>query len=306
MARKTPANKPTTNGSKKTVKKSKRTRRIKPSSTMEAYRRLLLDPCHADFAPPPGLGPGSGLFVRLRKNIVMPAGVGTTSSCALVLNPATGKYTIKAADSASTSVTWPAASDLLSGTLIGSSTVQSYRAVAGCAKWISTGPIGERKGSIHYGYVLDQVAVSGETFTINNLRELLPASIGNSGASKIPEVKWFPSDPADLEFRSKSVTYNADTSSLVYALADLDSVSGICNGYFEVTIVYEWIPDYGSGIASAIVAPPSYSIGQVLSTIGNIGMAAVSSEAGSAAIRYLSGVAYDNVRHSRQIASYEF
>jgi len=166
----------------------------------------------------------------------------------------------------------------ITGTFIGSTAVQAYRAVAACLKWIPTGPLTGRAGVIHRGYAVDRVVAAGDADTFLNLSTICPRTESNTGMST-HEVNWFPADPSDLDFRDAAVDYTDGTGNCVMLGIDIDAVGNgttmTPNGFFEITVIFEWMPNGGNGMVAPIVPPPSFTLGEVLSTFGNIGAAAV-------------------------------
>jgi len=143
-------------------------------------------------------------------------------------------------------------------------------------KWIPTGSVMNRSGLISTGYVLDQVDTTTSVLdaTVPNWQSLCPKSVSNTGNGEPIEVRWIPSGPEDVEFRSNDVVYNADTGSCLIVGRDVDYTTGTSaatsNGYLEVTIVWEWLPSSGAGIVAPLQVGSRSTMQQVLSTIGNL------------------------------------
>lgn len=110
--------------------------------------------------------------------------------------------------------------------------------------------------------------------TVPNWQSLCPKSVSNTGNGEPIEVRWIPSGPEDVEFRSNDVVYNADTGSCLIVGRDVDYTTGTSaatsNGYLEVTIVWEWLPSSGAGIVAPLQVGSRSTMQQVLSTIGNL------------------------------------
>jgi hypothetical protein len=265
------------------AKKAVRSRgkRVVAASGMGAYRALLLDPCNAPFAPPPGLGPGTGLFMRHRtywQPSVASTVTGLTSvSVGISLQPHNGSYISKTATDPLGVSAWTR-TKFITGTFIGSDSVQAYRAVAACLKWIPTGSVMNRAGVVHRGYAVDRVVAAGDTDPLASAAQIAPTTATNAGP-EVHEVKWFPADPSDLDFRDSAIDYTDGTGNCVMVAVNIDATGNgsvaTVNGFFEITVVYEWMPNVGKGMVSTITPPPRYSLADVLGSIENIGMAAV-------------------------------
>lgn len=245
-----------------------------------AYRRLLADPCNGPLVSPCAIGPSTGLLTRQRYYITPTATLATSTGTRWEtdfiarLQPALGVCTTVGRGGALVT------HDLETG-IIGSSVCHAYRAVAACMKWIPTGSIQYRSGVVSCGYIPDRypIAAFGDT-TPDAQATVLAKTVSNTGSGDLPEVKWIPSGPEDLEFRARDITYNADTASCVMVGRRIDGIATsnntvTFNGYLEITIVYEWVPDYQSGVVSSIQAGSVSTLQSVLSTLGDLGRFAV-------------------------------
>jgi hypothetical protein len=270
----------------------------------QKYRALLLDPCNGPLVPPTAVGPTTGLLFRQKKIISLSdalwnyTSVGASKSFAAVYRPALGQVVVMAThDEASTNVGTGACwlVSLEDGIL---SSARSYRAVAGCIKFLPTGAIGSRTGIIGTAYVPDTVqtvaANTASTSTVvsgyvDKYLQMTQHIMSNSSGPESAEVRWIPSDPADLEFRDSGVTYNADTGGCLIVGKKIDPYSTGCsiNGFLEVTTVFEWIPAYDAGVVSSIQMGSTTSLQTVLSTLGDLGKAATD----NAYVRQLLGAA---------------
>jgi hypothetical protein len=263
-----------------------------------AYRRLLGDPCHGPFAAPPVSGPSSGLFVRQRYYLQpsAPSGANATSAF-LRLTPATGQ------------AIWGYFGQVAQQTLALETGIltsaRSYRCVAACAKWIPTGALANRKGFVTCGYVADSVAGTGsiDADYLNGLRGLCSTTYQNAGTGKEMECLWLPSGPEDLEFKDKSLTYSSDTGTTLFVLNDIDcaakTTDNSMNGFFEITCVWEWLPEYSAGVVAPVQAPSANTLQQVLATLGDLSSFVTSSpfmqKAGRVASMFLAQRAVDYV-----------
>lgn len=259
------------------------------------YRNLLRDPCGAPMVPPIGPGPTSGLLVRQRYYDTLDRGASiSTGDFVAVLIPAKGILRSTTSGQNNFKET-----DLETG-ILGSSICRAYRCVAACMKWIPTGDVMNRSGMIQTGYALDEVD-STTPVTANNLsnwQALCPKTVSNTGMGSDIEVRWVPSGPEDVEFRSRGVTYNADTGTCLMVGKDIDFKSGATSyakGVIEVTIVWEWLPTNGAGVVTPLQVGSRSTMQQMLSTIGNLTSFVLDSPMGRAAGRNLMQRAVDYV-----------
>lgn len=268
-----------------------------------AYRQLLLDPCNGPLVPPTAIGPTTGLLFRQRKLIDLSATVVSNPAPLTYSNsqrwwyalykPALG--TVQIGVSTGVDATGTAGASTIDLETVGVlANARAYRAVAGCIRFVPTGPIGSRSGAVAAAYVPDNVASlpdglnNGNTMknVVSNYFAFAQHTVSNASGTEMPEAKWLPSDPADLEFRDKSVVYNADSGTVLLAGREIDSsdstsaaISTItARGYIEVTTVYEWVPAYDQGIGTSVEVASTTSLQTVLASMGNLALAATSSE----------------------------
>jgi len=250
-----------------------------------AYRRLLRDPCNAPMVPAVGYGPTSGLLVRQRYIITPEYGQAVNNrDFVAVFSPAKGTLRHQSAGANS----WKE-EDLETG-ILASTVCRAYRPVAACMKWIPNGSIMDRSGLISVGYVLDEVDSSTNVTGANvaNWQTLCTKTESNTGHGDNIEARWMPSGPEDLEFRSRGVTYNADTGTVLLVGRSVDYTSGgtsYANGILEVTVVWEWLPNSGAGIVSPVQTGSSSTLQAVFASIGNLASFALE----SAPMRQMAG-----------------
>lgn len=250
-----------------------------------AYRALLSDPCNAPLVPPVVAGPVTGLLVRQRYS-VSPTGIQGVSSVNGA--PMTGNF-YASLKPAMAQFDWCVSTagtqtvDLETGVL-GATICQSYRPVAACIKWVPTGPINNRAGIVHTAYMPDRIVPPGGTWgdaEADKYAILCPKAISNTGMGELPEVKWLPSSPEDLDFKSRTLAYTSDTAQSLIIGRGIDGVftnttgSFRLNGYFDITVVWEWSPNYDSGITAAVRSGSSSTFQQVLASLGNLGQFAL-------------------------------
>jgi len=250
-----------------------------------AYRRLLRDPCNAPLVPAVGYGPTSGLLVRQRYIIVPEYGQSVNNrDFVAVFSPAKGTFRHQSAGAGA----WQEV-DLESG-LLASSICRAYRPVAGCTKWVPNGSIMNRSGLVSAGYILDEVDTTTNVTSgnVSNWQSLCTKTASNTGNAEPIEARWIPSGPEDLEFRSRGVTYNADTGSVLLVGRGVDYTSGgtsYANGILEVTVVWEWLPTSGAGIVSPVQSGSSSTLQAVLATVGNVAQFALE----HTPVKYMAG-----------------
>jgi len=249
-----------------------------------AYRRLLADPCNGPLVSAPALGPTSGLVVR-QKYILTPQSLNSSTAGEFdfiaFIQPALGRVLLNTINKDGTPSPRLQTVDLETG-ILSSTICHAYRPVAACAKWIPFGPIGTRSGVVGLGYVADNVKMV-TTMTTGSTDDYLPLCqkvTSNGGMGEPMEARWIPSGPEELEFRQRDVTYNADVGTLMVIGRNIDGTpaSEFARGYLEVTVVWEWVPDYTSGITSTIQAGTRSSYNAILSTLGDLARFAVDNQ----------------------------
>lgn len=255
---------------------------------MGPYLRMLADPCGAPLAHPPYTGTDSGYLMRSRVTFQADNGTGSGTSADFFLQwtpaGAASNGFVRRADGDNTYTTVTKSDFLTSGV------VAKARPVASCLKWVPTGPVTSRKGVVGLGYAQGQLVTAGATTTlVANLMN--SCSMLSANGSTPHEVKWLPTI-ADEVFTNPAVSFDTEVSGgCVYvALLGVDATSGVPNGYFEATTIYEWTPAVNQGAAPAIAKASPFSTQQALSRIRDVGeflfgdsMAAIGSAAREAA-----------------------
>lgn len=245
-----------------------------------AYRQLLADPCNGPLVPPTAIGPSSGLVVRQRKIQGVASGNNlSTGSFIVVCTPATGELRWTT-DNATTMNAWNSVS--LETGILDSNITRSYRCVAACMKWVPTGPLTARSGSVHSGFVLDKVDTDQVAAQTSAYVPMCPHSASNTGIGEPIEVRWVPTGPEDLEFRDGTAVYNAETGSMVLIGRAVDTagttVGAAFNGYIDITTVYEWLPKFNAGVVAPMVMGSTTPLQTVLASLGELGRFAVDSQ----------------------------
>lgn len=225
------------------------------------------------------------------------AGTNTSMSFVFNWNPARNRYNL-GVSAAAADVTMGAAVTPFTGGIFSASDAtnlaQSFRCAAACAKFIPLGPVASRSGLIGGAYVGDKVATDSEVVVVGDALTMCPV-VSTNGADMM-EVKWFPADPSDLEFRPATTT-TADTGPdsgtilLVGRGVDATGTPSFLQGQIELTAVYEWIPNIKQGTTPTLMPPPSYTLNQVLRSIGDLARAAIATHgpgAANLAMHYMS------------------
>lgn len=233
------------------------------------YRNLLLDPCSAKMIGPVGSTIGTGLFARYRQ-FVTPVvdGEATSMTAALRIDP--NKHQI--AWGAATAYNVPMSVNFTSTSfgILTPGTARAYRIVAACIKWVPTGAVLYRSGVVRSIVSREFTTISGRT-----MGDIAPlASHTATNGSEPHEVVYFPSDD-DLEFRTPAeATAGSNGSSICLAVDNVDcsisslpTVQSTARGYFDVTWVAEWMPEFGTGMTTSIVPPTTTTLAQLYDTV---------------------------------------
>jgi hypothetical protein len=156
--------------------------------------------------------------------------------------------------------------------------VARYRPVAACVKWVPTGAVYARQGSVALGYSGGQVFFSTQAPTVN--QAFTEAQRIAPNGSQIHEVRWLPT-AVDENFTDTLTSNNTGAGTMLVGLKDIDAtyyggdgststtIKG--DGYLEITCVWEWVPARTIGVSPAPRAPLPYTSQQVLSSIGDMG-----------------------------------
>lgn len=248
-----------------------------------AWDRLLRDPCGADLAHPCYTGMDSGYLVRTT-DFITPTITGTgftptgqvPCDYAIQITPFNYSATTGgvAAGPVNSGVALPGAINFGFGNMITNTTiVKRYRPVACCVRWLPSGPYSGRQGYVGIGLLQGMSILPGPTYQISQLRSLCQKYDPNGAAPH--EVRWLPT-AVDETFTTTAAPSDPGAGSVIFALTGVDSTvtatSRTLNGSFEVTTVWEWIPDLAAGgVTSSPQTPLPYTSQQVLATIGDLG-----------------------------------
>jgi len=255
-------------------------------TTMRAYDMLIRDPCGAPFARPPYAGGNSGYFTRVTVNF-SPAVIGLSG-----LTPGsdqTGLYyalavqpiqfpNILIAGATAAIATNTYAQTLLTGTFLQNAAVKEYRPVSFCLKWVPTGPVVKRSGMVALGYSAGAVKDNGSNASIQNIGSLAATALERcTNGSSAHEIRFLPT-PADEQYDIGSLVSSPyrNAATLFCVLANTDGVATnattvALNGFFELTGVFEWLPEGSSSVSTAPQPPPPFTSQEYQSTISDIG-----------------------------------
>lgn len=272
------------NANKRAVPKILRAVSLGPLSDprVRAWDALLRDPCAANLAPPCYAGTDSGYLARTVDHFQpVAAGVGLTvnndipcdyifqwtpfnlsTSSGIVAGGTTGTNAYSVAAGGFTNFISAAAN----------AAVRRYRPIACCVKWVPTGAYAKRAGTVGCGYSTGQVLNVSTPTTAQMLSEC--NRIAPNG-SEHHEVRWLPT-AVDENFTAVEVANNTAAGCVFYVLRGIDgtvtsTTTAALAGYFEVTTVWEWVPERTTGLNTAPKAPLPYTTQQVLATIGDMG-----------------------------------
>lgn len=254
-----------------------------------AYRALLADPCNGPLTTPVVNGPSTGLLVRQKYYVDIASGNSATAQTGVDfvagLRPSAGQLVVNAISSAGVNRTTVV--NLETG-ILASTICKSYRPVAACMRYVATSAIGDRAGILGMGYLVDRL--DNADLSTKPAQTILPLAqkvLSNSGTGEDLEVKWIPSGPHDLEFKIAGGTESEGGNVFIIG-RKVDSYaakvgveannSAFANGYLEATVVWEWMPDDTSGIATSVQAGSTSTLTSVLATLGNLGDFAVNNQ----------------------------
>lgn len=246
------------------------------------YRRLLADPCGGPLVSAVGLGPTTGLLSR-QKYVVPVEFLNVASDAAspsgdfvAVLSLVNGVLRISSNASGAPGTGYLVSTDLKTG-ILQSGVCHSYRPVAGCIRWVPSGNISTRSGTVSTGYVGDKVdCVATTAKDIYEHMTLCQKMESNTGTGEMIEARWIPSSPDDLDFKSRNITYSFDNGNVIMACRGIDKTTSAnpnytyANGFFEVTAIWEWIPTPYSGIVSTVQAGSTNNLNQILASLGDL------------------------------------
>lgn len=247
------------------------------------YDRLIRDPCAAPFASPPYAGGTSGYLHRV-SFAVNPSFFSGTST---VGTPILGNFAFQIQPSAlpgylfagcTASTAAPTFGQTsISGTFLQNAAVRSFRPVAACAKWVPTGAISTRAGMVSLGYSQGAVKDAGNAATPADLLLFAQDSLERCpNGSGQHEIRWIPCPPDEsYSTPSTSLQYQGVGTMMVSAIG-VDCVYNstttvVANGYLEISMVYEWVPNATAGLSTSPECPPSFTSQQYQASLGDLG-----------------------------------
>ena len=254
-------------------------RRMRMAASLDSaalkYARLLSDPCNADLCHPVYAGTEGGYLVRL-KSFLTAGGSGSAVDSITCFNPFgrndTG-FQQWCATYASAGGGLGNVSEFGSMPWLSTGGVGYYRPVAGCLKVHYIGAELERKGLVSL-IVGKQQCQYGDAYGSTTADALVPTSAKTVRLGSEPhELRWAPMTPDDTEY---STQYQPGGSYTPVGVVKGTVLTVIVQGApagsvrLEVDFVYEWLPEYSSGLVNSITTPPSRNtLNDVLRAIGN-------------------------------------
>jgi len=245
---------------------------------MEAYRALLEDPCAAPMVHAPFAGMGSSYLVRT-VNALQPSITSIAASGTMDLFLEFTPWNLPAMacfGSAYPGGTMTATNGSLSN-FVTSALVKSYRPVAACLKWVPSGNIAGRSGIIGLSYSPEKTTTPGvANYGISMISSTMHQA---PNGSESHEVRWLPSFE-DARFGSSAETNVVGAGSCMLVALNVDYTgngsAGICNGFIEMTVVWEWEPAIGTanvpnGVVPSLSTPAKFTLNDVLGSIGDVG-----------------------------------
>lgn len=258
--------------------RSSRPKASRGPRAMDAYLRLLADPCGADLTAPPYSGADTGYMIRVTDTIRPGAGGlsggvagnGTTLDGMVTFTP--GNVSGSTGNISCFGGTGTTLTTVQAGfaNFITQGMVAKFRPVAACLKFVPSGPYANRQGVVGMAY---------STGIPYNVPTTLSAAVALSGATRVNgtgstphEVRWMPTS-SDESF---NIGGGSGGGSLSIILSGVDATfttgtTANINGYFEYTAVYEWVPQLtgtnSTGVTMAPKAPLPFTTQDVLATI---------------------------------------
>jgi hypothetical protein len=250
---------------------------------MQAYDRMLRDPCGAPFAAPPYFGTDNGYFART-VDIIQPliTGTFTVGATALVDGafqwvPAAYQgvtphgYQIGFANVGSNFTMANSQPSLFMST----ATVKKYRPVACCLKFTPAGQYASRAGVIGLAYTSGTLLSTSSAY--NGAELLTTAQDVSPNGSRMHEVRWLPTN-VDQNWSDYGVQELSGTGGgcVTIAFKGVDATgqtatTAYLNGYIEVTTIWEWVPTARGGLSSNPRPVPRFTIQDHQSSIKDIG-----------------------------------
>lgn len=271
------------NGKKKGANRAVSSRARVGGTGIGSYLRLLADPCGAEMVRAPYLGTGSGYLMRTKTWIptnqstgatdfyaeIHPGGVSTTGGTNTM-----GSYGYSATPGGSLGN----ASPIYFPAFLTSSTVGYFRPVAGCVRVHYLGSEMQRGGMIGVSLTTGLQVFPTEPigFTVSDVMGTMQRTVRLG--TEATEVRYVPQE-SDGEWSSYNQLSPA-IPALNWKGSSLQVVGqSILPGSvtMEVTFVWEWqvstqsaTTGAASGIQPTLIKPPSFTLNDALSKIGDV------------------------------------
>lgn len=243
------------------------------------WLELLRDPCTAKLARPCYTGSDAGYLIRT-VDIWTPKVTGTFTAGNSTRDVAIQVCPYNFSNSSGARMANAFVGDTATFEEIGfqnfitnSGAVKRYRPVAACLKWVPTGIYSNRSGAVGLAYTAGQLYAEGDVMlSTDRAFAACQHTIGNGAA--IHEVRWLPTQ-TDETFTSVLQSDNPTAACMQLVLKGVNCINSstlsTLNGYVDVTVVWEWIPDVADNVAQQVSAPPPYSSQSVLARIRDMG-----------------------------------
>jgi hypothetical protein len=263
------------------VKKRVGARLASAKSNVYADKVLALwrDPCRADLIHPPYEGTDAGYLVRT-VDIYNPGFVPTTTGSYTgdfylswsPWNYGAGTGYVYGGNSAGGAFTL--VNDRGPGNFILTSVVDTYRPVGSCLEWVPTDQVLSRSGTVSMGYVPSVPNPATEVSTIAKILPMCQETVTN-GFDKEYSINWLPS-MNDERFTTSAGTVGG-VGTVFCALQGVQlpaaTVAGTgttMGGFFRVTTVWEWTPQFNNGIQVDPRTPSGWSAAEIMARAGDI------------------------------------
>jgi hypothetical protein len=215
---------------------------------------MIMDPCNAKITPTAYRG-GDGFVQRFRTTQSVAL---TTQTCFIsIFYPAYNSYYIAGVALPSTVNTGPLSYNTAGpGQAFLLANADSQRAVAACTQVDYSGTELNRQGLLYRGIV--KASVFSNNFTVDNIIALLgnPERVPDSTS----EVKWVPGATEEEYWNTGSISPDGpgDRNVIVYIGTGFTSAVTFS---FTNTLIAEWQPNFGVGIAANSVNTPDAPAG---------------------------------------------
>lgn len=259
---------------------------------MQAYAKLLVDPCAAEFAQAPYPGMETGYYVRTKDEFTLDALSDKNSYVLLTFCPSVGYENDTATgatvgnncilvgigESDTASITMKklgegSNSPSLKKNFLQQDVVGKYRCIAACVKWVPNGPYSSRSGTVHMGYFPVNMVRDGDSIVTNNYASQSLRTSPNG--SENHEIVWLPGAHDGFytyvtgDTVAAADAYPVHGAQVFICLRNIDNENaalsaGAMSGYFEISAVWEWVPAAGFSIAAVPRTPPRFTINDVL------------------------------------------